>query len=146
MLNSFLARTMYFHSLSGTVLHMQYVAKNGDIYWMWVGGGGRGLTSAYVNNPTALDLDLGIWPDMARAIQGLYGDTELIRRLAEADPCDYAKVIKELISASQSKRGLAREVIQRFLVSLGYPARVMSAAQQGSLYGVKGDPVKKSDS
>jgi hypothetical protein len=56
---------MYFHALSGIVLHIQFVAANGDIFWVWIGAGGKGFDSKEINNftPSTWILPCGrTWP------------------------------------------------------------------------------------
>ena len=139
ILNSFLARTMYFHSLSGSVLHMQYISASGDIYWIWVGAGGKGFNSKWVNNPAAIHLDVGMWPDMAKAIEAFYGDAEMVNAFVEADPTQLKEVVTQLIASTQGKKCTLKDLLQRFQVSMGYPARVMGAMANNSMFGVKGE-------
>ena len=73
------ARTMYFHALSGSVLHTQLVDANGQIYWVWVGAGGKGFNSKEINNFTAIDLDLGMWPDLAKTLMKFCEDPEVMK-------------------------------------------------------------------
>jgi hypothetical protein len=135
---SFLARTMYFHALSGSVLHMQYVTGGGDIYWAWVGAGGKGFNSREVNNFTAIDLNLGMWPDMAKSIMGFYSEPDLMKLFVSGDPEDYQKLISMLVSASQQRKGTMLDVLQRAQVSLGFGKRVKDSLNNGA-FVVKGD-------
>jgi hypothetical protein len=135
---SFLARTMYFHALSGSVLHMQYTSGIGDIYWMWVGAGGKGFNSKEVNNFTAIDLNLGMWPDMAKSITGFYREPELMKLFVTGDPEDYQKLISLLVASSQERRGTIMDILQRVQVSMGFGKRIKDALTNGA-FQVKGE-------
>jgi hypothetical protein len=130
---SFLARTMYFHALSGSVLHIQFVAANGDIFWVWIGAGGRGFNSKEINNLTAIDLDLGMWPDLAKALIMLYDDPELMKLFLEADAGKLEELIKEIVTASKGKRGTIKDLLQRAQVSMGFGKRVKDVLNNGAL-------------
>ena len=135
---SFQARTMYFHALSGTVLHILYVSRSGDMYWIWVGAGGRGFTSRFVNNPAAIHMDLGIWTDMGKSIKLLYADPNMVKKFASMNSEQIHTLIRDLVISSQSKKGTFRDVLQRAQVTMGYPSRVVSSASNMSITGVKG--------
>ncbi len=130
---SFLARTMYFHALSGSVLHIQFVAANGDIFWVWIGAGGKGFNSKEINNFTAIDLDLGMWPDLAKALIMLYDDPELMKLFLEADAENLEELIKEIVTASKGKRGTIKDLLQRAQVSMGFGKRVKDVLNNGAL-------------
>jgi hypothetical protein len=134
---SFMARTMYFHALSGSVLHMQYVSETGDIFWIWIGAGGKGFNSKELNNFTAIDLDLGIWPDLAKSLMAFYENPELLEAFANGKPEDFEELIKKLVTASQEKRGSALSLIQHMLVTMGYATRVSGVVKNGA-FEVKG--------
>lgn len=129
---SFLARTMYFHALSGSVLHMQYVSAMGDIYWAWIGAGGKGFNSREVNNLTAIDLNLGMWPDMAKSIKKFYDNPDLMKLFVTGDAEDYQKLISLLVAASKEQRGTILDVIQRAQVSMGFGARFKGIMTHGA--------------
>ena len=135
---SFLARTMYFHALSGSVLHMQYVSPVGDIYWAWVGAGGKGFNSKEVNNFAAIDLNLGMWPDMAKSIMGFYRDPALMKLFVTGDPEDYQKLISLLVASSQERRGALLDILQRAQVSIGFGKRFKDILTNGA-FKVRGE-------
>lgn len=130
---SFLALTMYFHALSGSVLHMQYVAETGEIYWVWVGAGGKGFNSKEANNFTAIDLNLGMWPDMANSIMKCYRDPDLMKTFVTGDPEDYQNLVKMLVDASREKRGTILDIVQRAQVSMGFGKRFKDILANGAL-------------
>jgi hypothetical protein len=129
---SFLARTKYFHALSGSVLHMQHVSASGNICWAWVGAGGKGFNSREVNNLTAIDLNLGMWPDMAKSIRTFYDNPDLMKLFVTGDPEDYQKLISLLVSASQEQRGAILDILQRAQVSMGFGARFKGILTHGA--------------
>ena len=110
--HSFLARTLQYHALVGSVLHMQYIASNGDITWFWVGGGGKGFVSKHFNNPVAISLDIGMWPDMARSIMAFYADSNVVRKFVGTKPKAIRKLILELIVSTAEKKPLFLQLEQ----------------------------------
>jgi hypothetical protein len=138
---TFLARTMYCHALSGSVLHCCYISKTGDIIWLWCGAGGRGINSKYLNNVAAIHMDLGMWPDMARSIQAAYRDPELMRRFIQADPRDISRLTQELVTAGKVQRGSLKDSFQRMQVAFGYPTRAYNTLRYGTMFGVKGEKI-----
>jgi hypothetical protein len=135
---SFLARTMYFHALSGSVLHTQLVDANGQIYWVWVGAGGKGFNSKEINNFTAIDLDLGMWPDLAKTLMKFYEDPEVMKLFLEADAENHEELIKLIVAASKGKRGTIMDFLQRVQVTMGFGKRVKDTVNHGALK-VKGE-------
>ena len=117
---------------------MQHVTASGDICWAWIGAGGKGFNSKEMNNLTAIDLNLGMWPDMAKSITGFYRDPELMKLFVTGDPEDYQKLISLLVSASQERRGTMLDVIQRAQVSMGFGARFKGILTNGA-HQVPGD-------
>ncbi len=138
VLNTFLARTSYFHTLVGSVLHMQYVSATGDMCWFWVGAGGKGFISRHVNNEVAIRLDIGMWPDMARSIMKFYNDPKMIRLFGQSDPSLLKQLTKELIRSTESKKSTFENILQRAQVAAGYPERAWGAARHLSINEVKG--------
>lgn len=138
-LTTFLARTEYFHALSGSVLHGCYIRPNGDILWFWCGAGGRGFNSRFVNNPAAINLELGIWPDMARTIHHAYQDRTLMTAFLAAEPDRALDMVTALIHAGATRRGPLRNALQHMLAFGGYPARISNSLEQGGTSGVKGE-------
>jgi hypothetical protein len=138
---TFLARTMYCHALSGSVLHGCYISKTGKIIWFWCGAGGRGINSKYLNNVAAIHMDIGMWPDMARSIQGAYRDPELMRTFIQADPRAISHLTQELVTAAKVQRGSLKDRFQRLQVGLGLPARAFNTVKHGNRFGVKGGTV-----
>ena len=130
---SFLARTMYFHALSGSVQHNHFAAANGDIFWVWVGAGGRGFNSREINNFAAIDLDLGMWPDLARALTNFYEDPELMKLFLEAEAENHEELIKQIVIASKGKRGTVMDLLQRVQVSMGFGKRLKDTLNHGAL-------------
>jgi hypothetical protein len=130
---SFLARTMYFHALSGSVQHNHFVAANGDIFWVWVGAGGRGFNSKEINNFTAIDLDLGMWPDLAKALMKFYEDPTLMKLFLEAEAENHEELIKQIVAASKGKRGTLMDLLQRVQVTMGFGKRVKDTVNHGAL-------------
>jgi hypothetical protein len=129
----FLARTMYFHALSGSVQHNHFVAANGDIFWVWVGAGGRGFNSREINNFAAIDLDLGMWPDLAKALTKFYEDPALMKLFLEAEAENYEELIKQIVIASKGKRGTIMDLLQRVQVSMGFGKRIKDTMNHGAL-------------
>jgi hypothetical protein len=135
---TFLARTMYCHALSGSVLHCCYISKTGDIIWLWCGAGGRGINSKYLNNVAAIHMDIGMWPDMARSIQGAYRDPELMRTFIQADPREISRLTQELVTAGRVQRGSLKDSLQRLQVAGGFPTRGYNILKYG-MFGIKGE-------
>jgi hypothetical protein len=138
---TFLARTMYCHALSGSVLHCCYISKTGDIIWLWCGAGGRGINSKYLNNVAAIHMDIGMWPDMARSIQGAYRDPELMRTFIQADPRAISHLTQELVTAGKVQRGSLKNWLQHLQVGGGFFARGYNTLKNGNRFGVKGGNV-----
>lgn len=137
-LTSFLARTSYCHALSGSVRNNCYISKTGDIYWFWVGAGGKGWMSEYVNNRAAIHLDIGMWPDMAAAIRRVYQDPELMKLLIEAKPEEREQIIRLLVTSNAQNKGLLKNILQILQVTAGYPSRALSVIKNQSIWDVKG--------
>jgi hypothetical protein len=91
-----------------------------------------------VNNFTAIDLNLGMWPDMAKSIMGFYSEPDLMKLFVTGDPEDYQNLISMLVSASQQRKGTMLDVLQRAQVSLGFGKRVKDSLNNGA-FVVKGD-------
>ncbi|TAN20861.1 MAG: hypothetical protein EPN33_13830 [Acidobacteria bacterium] len=138
-LTTFLARTEYFHALSGSVLHGCYIRPNGDIIWFWCGAGGRGLNSRFVNNPSAINLQLGIWPNMARAMRHAYQDRTLMTAFLAAEPDRALDMVAALIHSGTMQRGPLRDALLHMLAWGGYPARIFNSREHGGSSGVKGE-------
>jgi hypothetical protein len=81
----FLARTLYGHALTGSVLHYMLVTERGDVVVMWLGAGaGVPVIGGHLNNLVALHDGHGIWPAMVNNLRAAFREPEVFNVFASA--------------------------------------------------------------